>query len=78
MRFVRVHEAKTHLSQLLARVEQGEEIVIKRGREPVARLVAIKDRKRRRPGSLKGRIAIKPGAFDPLPLKELALWERPD
>lgn len=36
---VTVQEAKTHLSQLLRRVEAGEEVVIGRGREPVAMLV---------------------------------------
>jgi len=36
---VTVHEAKTHLSRLLRRVEAGEEILIRRGREPIARLV---------------------------------------
>jgi antitoxin (DNA-binding transcriptional repressor) of toxin-antitoxin stability system len=36
---VTVHEAKTHLSELLRRVEAGEEIVIRRGDVPVARLV---------------------------------------
>ena len=38
---VGVHEAKTHLSRLLLRVAAGEEIVIVRGREPVARLVPV-------------------------------------
>jgi prevent-host-death family protein len=36
---VSVQEAKTHLSRLLRRVEAGEEIVIRRGRQPVAMLV---------------------------------------
>jgi prevent-host-death family protein len=36
---VSVQEAKTQLSQLLRRVEAGEEIVIRRGRQPVAMLV---------------------------------------
>lgn len=35
---VNVHEAKTNLSRLLARVEAGEEIVIARGGRPIARL----------------------------------------
>lgn len=35
---VNVHEAKTHLSRLLARVEAGEEIVIARAGHPIARL----------------------------------------
>jgi len=38
---VGVHEAKTSLSKLLRRVAAGEEIVILRGGEPVARLVPI-------------------------------------
>lgn len=37
---VNIHEAKTHLSQLLARVEGGEEVVIARAGRPIARLVA--------------------------------------
>ncbi len=36
---VTVQEAKTHLSRLLRRVEAGESVVIRRGREPVAMLV---------------------------------------
>jgi prevent-host-death family protein len=38
---VNVHEAKTNLSQLLARVEAGEEVTIARAGKPVARLVPI-------------------------------------
>jgi antitoxin (DNA-binding transcriptional repressor) of toxin-antitoxin stability system len=36
---VNVHEAKTHLSRLLDRVSQGEEVIIARADKPVARLV---------------------------------------
>ena len=36
---VTVYEAKTHLSRLLRRVEAGEEVLIRRGDEPVALLV---------------------------------------
>ena len=36
---VTIHAAKTHLSQLLARVEAGEEIVLARGKTPIAKLV---------------------------------------
>lgn len=39
MKSVNVHEAKTHLSRLLAEVEKGEEIVISRNGKPVARLL---------------------------------------
>jgi prevent-host-death family protein len=40
---VNIHDAKTNLSRLLARVEAGEEIVIARNGKPVARLVPIVD-----------------------------------
>ncbi len=36
---VNVHDAKTHFSSLLARVEKGQEFVIARAGKPVARLV---------------------------------------
>lgn len=36
-----VHEAKTHLSKILKKVEGGAEAVIARGREPIARLIPI-------------------------------------
>ena len=48
---VNVHEAKTQLSKLLARVAAGEEIVIARAGKPVARLVPVEhERPRRVPG----------------------------
>ena len=56
---VNVYEAKTHLSQLLARVEHGEEITISRHGRPVARLVPHVSRQRpRRPGFWRGRITV--------------------
>jgi prevent-host-death family protein len=62
---VSMHDAKTQLSQLVRRAEAGEEIVIRRGREPVAKLVAYRG-ERRIPGRLRGQIRI--GAdFDVLP-----------
>ena len=61
---VNVHEAKTHLSKLLERVEAGEEIVVARAGRPVARLVPhVAPRGRRQPGSAEGKIKILPG-FD--------------
>ena len=44
METVNVHEAKTHLSRLLAQVEAGEEVIIARNGKPVARLVAVQKR----------------------------------
>jgi prevent-host-death family protein len=63
---VNIHEAKTHLSRLLERVQAGEEIVIAKAGRPVARLTAIRERPARRvPGS--DRIAIHPDFDEPLP-----------
>jgi prevent-host-death family protein len=45
METVNIHQAKTHLSQLLSRVELGEEIVIANSGVPVAKLVPIKTKK---------------------------------
>ncbi len=73
MRTVKVHEAKTHLSRLLERVEKGEVITIARGRHPVARLVPIADAPRR-PGLLKGKIRIAKDFDAPLPPEMLAAF----
>jgi prevent-host-death family protein len=64
---VNVHEAKTHLSRLLERVELGERIVIARAGRPVAVLVgyAMEPRPRRVPGH--ERIEIGPDFDAPLP-----------
>ena len=73
---VNVHEAKTHLSQLLARVEEGEEVVIARNGKPVARLIAHQSGKGTRCfGALRGRLVVDDSFFDPLPESELAAWE---
>ena len=54
---INVYEAKTSLSKLLNRVEQGEEIVLGRSGRPVARLVAYRSRRAPRvPGRLVGRV----------------------
>jgi prevent-host-death family protein len=56
---VNVHAAKTHLSRLLDRAVEGEEIVIARAGKPVARLVPFERVvERRAPGRLRGRIRI--------------------
>ena len=67
MTSVGVHEAKTTLSDLLRRAEAGEEVVICRGSQPVARLVAIQPVPGRRLGLDEGRFVV-PDDFDaPLP-----------
>jgi len=58
---VNIHEAKTHFSRLVERVEAGEEIVIARDGRPVARLVPLQTRsKPREPGLWRGRVRIAP------------------
>ena len=66
-----VHQAKAQLSKLLARVREGEEVVIARGKEAVARIVPFEPHKSRRPGALKGRVALTPAFFEPLPADEI-------
>lgn len=70
-----MHEAKTHLSQLLRRVAAGDEVVITRGGVPVAKLVPVRGRAHRVLGQDEGRFEI-PDDFDvPLPPSVLADFE---
>jgi prevent-host-death family protein len=71
---VNVHAAKTQLSKLLERVENGEEIVIDRAGKPVALLTQVPEqpRLRRRAGALKGQIWMSDDFYDDLPLD---MWE---
>lgn len=55
---VNVHHAKTHLSKLLQRVAAGEEIVIARGGEPIAKLVPIRRSRRRVFGADRGLVRL--------------------
>lgn len=72
---VNVHEAKTHLSRLLDRVHDGEEIILAKAGKPYARLVpVVAEKPRRQPGRLKGWV-IPDSFFEPLPPEELKPWE---
>lgn len=67
MVLIDVHEAKAHLSRLLERVEQGEEVVIARAGRPVARLVPwTSERALRVLGLHRGQVTVAPD-FDRLP-----------
>ncbi|WP_278260661.1 type II toxin-antitoxin system prevent-host-death family antitoxin [Nocardia sp. AG03] len=56
-----IHDAKTNLSRIIERVEQGEEIVISRAGTPVAKLVPLSRRVNRTGrGSLRGRLVLSP------------------
>jgi prevent-host-death family protein len=77
MESVTIHTAKTTLSQLLARVEAGEEIVLSRGKVPIAKLVPFQPvAPKRQFGALRGIIPVGPGFFEPLPDDELAAWDQ--
>jgi prevent-host-death family protein len=79
-RTVNIHEAKTNLSRLLARVSKGEEIVIAKAGKPLARLVPIE-----KPRTMtdafdlyKGQVWVAPDFDAPLPEDVLADFEGRD
>jgi prevent-host-death family protein len=54
-----IHDAKTNLSRIIERVERGEEIIISRAGNPVAKVVPLADRiDRRGRGSLRGKLVV--------------------
>jgi prevent-host-death family protein len=54
-----IHEAKTNLSKLIERVEHGEEIIISRAGQPVAKIIPLGRQARMASfGSLKGKIVL--------------------
>ena len=65
---VNIHQAKTQLSKLLRRVEAGEEIIIGRAGQPIARLMpyTTPDLPQRQPGGWEGRVFMADD-FDALP-----------
>ena len=74
-----VHEAKTHFSRLLKEAEAGKEIIVTRGKKPVAKIVAINqpanqdaDSRFRLMGAYRGKISWTEDAFDPMTDQELA------
>jgi prevent-host-death family protein len=72
---VNIHEAKTHLSRLLQRVAEGEEVTIARAGVPVARLVAVENKKSVRPmGFARGEIWMADDFDGPLPDDLLAAF----
>ena len=73
MNGINIHEAKTTFSKLIEKVKSGEEIIITKAGEPVAKLVPIfsKKIKNRTPGKWKGQIFISDDCNDPLPKEML-------
>jgi prevent-host-death family protein len=73
-----VHQAKTHFSRLLKEAEAGKEVVVMRGKKPVAKLVAIEDATAEAPGqrfrlmgAYRGKISWDDDAFGPMSDQEL-------
>ncbi len=64
---VNIHAAKTQFSKLIARVQDGEEILIAKAGKPVARLVPANRRGRRVPGTSRHLLTIREDFDDPLP-----------
>ena len=71
-----VHQAKTSLSKLIVRARAGEEIVIAKGKVPVARLLPIAAQAGRKFGAMRGKARVDEKFFESLPEEELAAWER--
>ena len=68
---VNIHQAKTQFSRLVELAASGEEIIIAKAGQPVARLVPYRvTGAARRPGAMRGKIRIKKNFDEPLP-KEL-------
>lgn len=64
MSTVNIHEAKTHLSQLIEKAVAGEDIIIAKAGKPLVRLIALEPPPRKsRIGFLKGQVTV-PDDFD--------------
>jgi len=73
MQVVTIRHARTTLSRLIKKASAGEDVIIARGDQPVARLVPFREVKgKRQPGSLKGKLHVGSEFFAPLPPEELA------
>ena len=76
MATVTITSPRRHLSRLIERAAAGEEIVILRGKTPVARLTAIASKRgKRRFGAYRGEFEVPDSFFDPLPKAELDAFE---
>lgn len=76
-KMVNIHEAKTHLSRLVAQVAAGGEVLIAKAGKPVARLVPLGGgRSDRELGIDQGRVVIADDFDAPLPDEMLGRFER--
>jgi prevent-host-death family protein len=73
MQTVNIHEAKTHLSKLIAKAANGEPFIIAKAGKPMVKVVAIDTpapKKARRVGFMEGQIKV-PDDFDTMFAKEI-------
>ncbi len=74
---VTIHQAKTNLSKLLVKVQSGREIIVRKGTQPVAKLVPYQKRTHVRPrtGEITSkRVKYSKNCFAPLTAEELKAW----
>jgi prevent-host-death family protein len=74
---VTIHQAKTHLSRILQQVESGEEVVVCRGKQPIAKIVPSNSSRPSRPKvgqPTSPRLSLPEDAFAPLSADELKDW----
>ena len=72
MKIVNIHEAKTHLSQLIQGALEGEPFIIAKAGKPLVRVTALEaeENARRRIGFLDGKVEV-PDDFDRMGEREI-------
>ena len=73
---VKIAEAKTHLSELIVKVERGEDFIITRGNVPVARLVPVDELAHR--AALIEAIQAERATYKPVTQAEIRAWKHED
>ncbi len=71
---VNIHEAKTRLSELLRKAQQGDRVIIANAGRPVAELTPIAKKEARQPDVLKGKGHFKDAFFHPMSDEEVEAW----
>jgi len=71
---VNIHQAKTHLSRLLVDVGRGEDVIIAKNGQPLARLTSILAPKSRTPGRFRGQIKGSSTLLGPAEDAESSAW----
>ena len=74
MAIVSVDDAKLDLRRLIADALDGKNVIIVKEQGKAVKLTPVDIKQGRRPGALKGQIALTPEFFEPLSASELAAW----